>query len=108
VKGAPEIVIERCDSFFAENGKVKDLDEEKANAIIGDEVVRKFARKSYRTLLVAYVDFKEAEWNELKEKSNNFEKPEEIDSDAIESGLTMVGIFGLMDPLRPGINEAVK
>jgi len=108
VKGAPEIVIQRCVSFIAEDGETQDLDEDKISAITGEEVVKRFARKCYRTLLVAYVDIPEEEWNALKESSNNFEKPEEIDSDEIEAGLTMVGIFGLMDPLRPGINEAVK
>jgi P-type Ca2+ transporter type 2C len=26
----------------------------------------------------------------------------------VEAGLTLVGIFGLQDPLRPGIPQAVK
>jgi Ca2+-transporting ATPase len=29
------------------------------------------------------------------------------DKEAVENGLTMVGIFALMDPLRPGVTEAV-
>ena len=101
-------MIQFCDTFLGKNGKNEYLDVNKKDGIIGEQVVKKFARKCYRTLLVAYVDFTKQQWAQIKEKSNNFEKPEDIDSDAIEAGLTMVGIFGLMDPLRPGITEAVK
>jgi len=31
----------------------------------------------------------------------------EADREAVESQLVLIGIFGLMDPLRPGIREAV-
>jgi magnesium-transporting ATPase (P-type) len=40
VKGAPEIVIQRCNSFIAEDGEVQEMDEEKAELIIGEEVVK--------------------------------------------------------------------
>ncbi len=108
VKGAPEIVIQRCVSFLDAEGAAQELDEEKVAGIVGEEVVKRFARKCYRTLLVAYVDLSEEEWAALKEQSNNFESPEAVDTDALESGLTLVAIFGLVDPLRPGIQAAVQ
>jgi magnesium-transporting ATPase (P-type) len=46
------------------------------------------------------------EFERLKEDNNNFEKPE--DRDCLEKELVAVGIFGLQDPLRPGIRESVK
>ena len=52
---------------------------EKKYKIIYEDVVKKFAKKCYRTLLIAYA----------------------------EQGLILVGIMGLQDPLRPGIAEAV-
>ena len=42
-----------------------------------------------------------AEFQELKENNNNFEK--EDDRNCLEKGLTAFGIFGLQDPLRPNI-----
>lgn len=33
VKGAPEVVIQRCNSFIAEDGEVQEMDEEKAQTV---------------------------------------------------------------------------
>jgi magnesium-transporting ATPase (P-type) len=57
-------------------------------------------------MLVAHSSYSDSEWEQIKTKFNNFES--ESDREAIESNLIVVGIFGLMDPLRPGIREAVK
>ena len=82
-----------------------DMTPEKRDRIIYEDVVKKFARKCYRTLLLAYADYDEADWEELKATNNNFESIE--DMEAAESGLTLIGIVGLADPMRPGISEAV-
>jgi magnesium-transporting ATPase (P-type) len=55
---------------------------------------------------VSYVDFDKAEWNRIKDQNNGFETTD--DKEKVEVDLTMVGIFGLKDPLRPGIREAVE
>jgi magnesium-transporting ATPase (P-type) len=36
-------------------------------------VVKPFAEKCYRTLLVAYVDYSDEDWQSLKKRSNDFE-----------------------------------
>lgn len=41
----------------------------------------------------------------MKRNNNNFTEAES--KEAVESGLTMVGIFALADPLRPGVAEAI-
>ena len=79
---------------------------EKRDRIIYEDVVKKFARKCYRTLLLAYADYDEAKWEELKASRNNFESLE--DKEAAEQGLTLIGVVGLQDPLRPGIEDAVR
>ena len=56
-------------------------------------------------MLVAHFSYSDSEWQQLKANKNNFESEE--DRESIESGLCVVGIFGLMDPLRPGIRDAV-
>jgi magnesium-transporting ATPase (P-type) len=45
------------------------------------------------------------EWETLKRNNNNFES--ETDRETVENNLVLVGIFGLMDPLRPGIKDAI-
>lgn len=93
VKGAPEIVIEKCVSYIGQGGEVTHMTPEKRDAIIYDEVVKKFARKCYRTLLLAYADYTEAKWEEMKATYNNFETLQ--DKEAAEQGLVLVGIVGL-------------
>ena len=66
----------------------------------------KFAKKCYRTLLLAYADYDEARWENLKSSNNDFATID--DKEAAEVGLTMIGIMALQDPLRPGIAEAVR
>ena len=42
----------------------------------------------------------------IKYKNNDFAT--EADREAVEKDLVFVGIFGLMDPLRPGIKSAIE
>lgn len=57
VKGGPEIVIEHCTKQINSEGKEVDLSAMEVQDIIGVKVVKQFAQKCYRTLLVAYVDY---------------------------------------------------
>ena len=104
-KGAPEIVIEYCDAFLGASGDAEELTDEKKNEIINERVVKNFANKTYRTLLVSYCDYDEGEWESLKADNNEFKTL--ADKEVLESGLTLVGVFALVDPLRPGISESV-
>lgn len=58
-KGAPEIVIEYCDHLLGKGGEVEELSDEKKEEIIDVRVVKNFATKTYRTLLVCYADYDE-------------------------------------------------
>ena len=69
------------------------------------EVCKGFADQAYRTLLVAYKDVTDEQWETQSKENNNFTELE--DRQIVEQGLTMVGIFALEDPLRPGIRDAV-
>ena len=104
-KGAPEIVIEMCTHYIGEAGATFELEDEKKEYAI-HTIVSNYAAKCLRTLLVSYVDFDEAEWNRMKDQNNGFATTEDMEK--VEVDLTMVGIFGLKDPLRPGIREAVE
>lgn len=55
--------------------------------------------------MIAYLDLDQNEWENMKRNNNNFTEAES--KEAVESGLTMVGIFALADPLRPGVAEAI-
>lgn len=57
-------------------------------------------------MLVSYADYSAEEWAALEAEFNGMEN-EEDRSNAVEKNLTVGCVFGLMDPLRPGIKEAV-
>lgn len=42
----------------------------------------------------------------MKKQNNNFEK--DIDREVLETNLTAVGIWGIQDPLRPGIFDSIS
>mmetsp|Transcript_65613 Transcript_65613/g.90754 ORF Transcript_65613/g.90754 Transcript_65613/m.90754 type:complete len:591 (+) Transcript_65613:990-2762(+) len=104
-KGAPEIVIEYCSNYHTAEGLVE-LDQDKKASITGEEVVKRFASKCWRTMLVSYRDFSSDEWAAIKAENNDFAS--EADRATVEENLNMACVFGLMDPLRPGIVSAVE
>ena len=72
---------------------------------IVNKTVTQFAKQALRTILMAYRDFSEDEYLEIKENNNNFETEE--DREVLEQDLTAVGIWGIQDPLRDGIADAI-
>lgn len=62
VKGAPEIVIEYCDKYFNENGLAVELEEKDKQRILREIVTNTFAKKAYRTLLIAYAEITKDEY----------------------------------------------
>ena len=89
-KGAPDVLLKRCSKYFL-NGEVRQMNNsilqkiEKINAQMADDALRVIA--------VSYA--------ELPRLPNN------IDSESIEQNLTFVGLIGMIDPPREGVQEAV-
>jgi magnesium-transporting ATPase (P-type) len=66
VKGAPEIVLQYCDYYFDKDGKQCDLTKSKKEYITQEIVTNTFAKKAYRTLLIAYTDISMADYEKMK------------------------------------------
>ncbi len=81
-KGAPDVLLGRCRGLSAGERRVI----EEANADM--------ARSALRVIAVG--------------KRHLDILPERLDSDVVERELTFLGLFGLMDPPRPGAEEAVS
>ena len=88
MKGAPEIVLERC-SFILEKGEEKKLTKVKRKKNL--EINEKFASDALRVLAMAY--------RKLPETLSEF------DEKTVEDGLIFVGLQGMIDPPR---EEAIK
>lgn len=86
VKGASEMVLGFCSSQV----NVSTGDVEPVNSKATEEAITAFARKSLRTIGIAYKDF------------------EEVPDHETLSGLTLIGIVGIQDPVRPGVPQAVQ
>ncbi|WP_276302327.1 cation-translocating P-type ATPase [Halorussus lipolyticus] len=88
VKGAPEVILERCDSVL-EDGEESPLTDDRRAEIL--DANSEFAGDALRVLGFA------------RRVGVNPDAPD----DELESGLTFVGLLGLMDPPRPEVADAV-
>ena len=85
VKGAPEVVLQKC-NFIYENNKIKKLSEKRKNEIL--EINEQFANNALRVLGFAYKTV--------------------MDKSRVEKNLIFVGLQGMMDPPRTEVKEAIK
>ncbi|MDO5018383.1 MAG: cation-translocating P-type ATPase [Lagierella massiliensis] len=90
-KGAPDIVIERCNKILI-NGKIEDLTEEKRKEILDKNT--EFARQALRVLSFAFRVY------------DNL--PSDISTENIEKDMIFVGLAGMIDPARPEVKIAIK
>ncbi len=90
-KGAPDVLLDRCTGILLD-GKVTEMTQEHVKGII--EANRAMAGKALRVLAVAVKDMEAV--------------PEELTSEAVENGMTFVGLVGMIDPPREEVKEAVK
>ena len=85
-KGAPDVLLERCNKEIEEREGFSKLKIQNQNL--------KMAQRALRVIAVAYKDIEIL--------------PNRIDTGAIENDLTFVGLIGMIDPPRQGVKEAVK
>ncbi len=89
-KGAPEIILERCDHVL-KGGKAAKLTEKERKQILGTN--EEMARDALRVLAVAY--------KELPSTPS-----EKFDEENLEKDLVFVGLTGMIDPPREEAKEA--
>jgi P-type Ca2+ transporter type 2B len=105
-KGGPEVVFKYVNKAFDRDGQLMHLREEDKERIMKEIITDSFAVKAYRTLLVAYREYSMDEYERLSAENNGFKS--ESDREALETDLTLVGIFALQDPLRDEIIPSVE
>jgi len=92
--------------MYDKNGKVVKIDETQKEMIKRKIVGDTFAVQAYRTLLIAHADYTYEEYMRLKDANNGFAG--EADREALEQGLTLIGIYALQDPLRDEVINSVR
>ncbi|KAK2982967.1 hypothetical protein RJ640_019245, partial [Escallonia rubra] len=97
-KGAAEIVLASCTSYFDANGGVVQMDNEKVLAF--KKAIEDMAARSLRCVAFAYTSCKAENVPTVDEELTNWELP--------ENDLIFLAIAGLKDPCRPGVKDAVQ
>lgn len=94
VKGATEVILERCNRIITSKGYVNNDFLKKEQ--IKQQIIGRYTKIALRTLTLAYKDIPyTAQYSAL---NDNF----------LESDLTLVAIVGIKDPLRPEIIGSIK
>ncbi|OVA03454.1 Cation-transporting P-type ATPase [Macleaya cordata] len=97
-KGAAEMILAMCSSYYETTGVTKAMDE--AERMKFEKIIRNMAANSLRCIAFGYAQFQEEEL-EYKDGENTRQKLK-------EEGLTLLGLLGLKDPCRPGVRKAVE
>jgi P-type Ca2+ transporter type 2C len=88
-KGASEIILEQCNTVLDGEGNITLLsDTQKQNVL---NIINSFASEALRTLCIAFKDL-----NEISD-----------DQTIPEDGYTLIALFGIKDPVRPSVKDAV-
>ncbi|KFY76785.1 hypothetical protein V499_03662 [Pseudogymnoascus sp. VKM F-103] len=102
LKGAPEIVLEKSSRVISKTtsqlSENVNLTEDRLEVLTG--AINEYASQSLRTLGFAYRDL--PSWPPLGDGVG------EVPFDDIFADMTFIGVLGLQDPLRPGVEAAVE
>ncbi|XP_028966499.1 plasma membrane calcium-transporting ATPase 2 [Galendromus occidentalis] len=107
-KGASEIVLKKCTSILGNNAKLLKFSPEDQDRLV-HEVIEPMASNGLRTIGLSYKDYIPESVERTDSSQILFtEEPNWDDEDDIVSGLTAVAIFGIEDPVRPEVPEAIR
>jgi Ca2+-transporting ATPase len=95
VKGASEIILASCSHALRADGQVAIINQDERKKF--DSLILSYAREGFRTLCLAYREMTP------EQAAQNWEDAPSPDS----SHLTLVGIVGIADPIRPEVPDAV-
>jgi len=104
VKGASEIILSRATDALQMDGKITPLSDQSKKQV-ETEAISTFAAQAMRTIGLAYKDLKRLPAGELH--------PSVLNADGYpallcETGLTLIGVVGIEDPLRPEVGPAIQ
>jgi P-type Ca2+ transporter type 2C len=102
VKGASEVLLERCTRFVDLNGGVTIYTMGEDARISIARTISDYAAKSFRTLGLLYRDF------DLPRRTSDALHDNSIQLEDIFGDMIWIGVVAMRDQLRPGVIDAVK
>ena len=100
-KGASEIILSSCKYFLNPENLQKSTITDEHLGIFGD-TIRRYARLTLRTICLAYKDISQQEYEDWEKKDSAGKNIIE------EDDFNLIGIVGIKDTLRDGVDEAVS
>jgi Ca2+ transporting ATPase len=100
-KGASEIILNSCNYYLNPENLEKSTITDEHKGIFGD-TIKKYARLTLRTICLAYKDITQQEYEDWEKKDSDGKY------DIEERDFTLIGIIGIKDTLRDGVDEAVS
>ncbi|OCL09810.1 calcium-translocating P-type ATPase [Glonium stellatum] len=106
VKGAPEVLLRKCTRILRDPTKeVSDTTITADNIQHLDHVITMYASRSLRTIGLLYRDFEQ--WSEEDTQAIQYSLDNASPEDPLNN-LVFLAVFGIRDPLRNGVREAVQ
>ncbi|KAA8544925.1 hypothetical protein F0562_019680 [Nyssa sinensis] len=96
-KGAAEIILGMCSSYYDRFGIIKALDDDELNKI--KQIIEQKAAQALRCIAFAHREIAISESDHIDDGKSHVKLNED--------GLIFLGVVGLKDPCRPGVKEAV-
>lgn len=100
IKGASELILEKCTKYMDESGKVHRLDDQVRTQVLTN--ITFYAKKALRTIALAYRDL------EPGLHGDAHDLPHEADIKDVETeDLTLISVLGIYDIIRTEVPGAV-
>ncbi|RBR08543.1 hypothetical protein FVER53590_01323 [Fusarium verticillioides] len=105
-KGASEILLEQCTKCLGNvsEGETMSVPLTEADRDMINMIISSYAGQTLRTIESSYRDFES--WP--PEGAVSPENPLHADFNAVHQGMTLIGIYGIKDPLRPTVISALE
>jgi sodium/potassium-transporting ATPase subunit alpha len=101
IKGAPDVLIGRCSSFITNTGTEQPLDAAAETSF--EEIKNTYSSQGKRCILLARKIIRKPD---IKSYPGSTEYEHDMTEQA-KTGLTLVGLVAIVDPLRPEIRDVV-
>lgn len=104
-KGASEIIMKKCTYVHGADGALEEVTPAVEKRL--KKVIDELANDGLRTISLAYKDFIRGPAEENQVHING-QQPDWDDEENIVSALTLIGIVGIEDPVRPEVPSAIR
>ncbi|CAF2807127.1 unnamed protein product [Rotaria sp. Silwood2] len=110
LKGAPDIVIQRCSTYKTNNDEILSLDADVKNALFTRQ--EELGKDGYRVMAMCQQKLSHQQYDDMMKKYNE-SKQLSVSEDSEDlsgfpsNGYCFIGLFSLLDPPRPEVPDAV-